>query len=388
MDNQDEEGTTMCSANGRRRRSAVLLATAMAATVALWGGATGAVAGAETGATEREWLDIRVFAEVPDPGHPEGITVADDGTVYVGTQQHITEIPKGPSKIFAYDPGGHLTREYVIEGQDPNRGAGIVGLAQDGDGIVYALDRYPQRVIALDPRTGEQRDYATFHQVKDLCVSLPALVLVTQCVVPDGLTFGPDGSLYVTDVGQALIWRVPPGGGKAEVWFSDPRIESVLGANGIAFVDEDTLMFAQTLTGPFDGPLPRVDTSKLYTLDIRPDGSPGALETFWQSKPLDGIDGFAIAESGNIYIAMALAKSVVVVSPQGREIGRNPANLLENQLQEVPFDDPASVAFLDDRVLVTNHSLFLGNPNSFVVHDVYAGEKGKPEYRPIIRARS
>lgn len=378
----------MWSANRWRRRSAVALTVAMAATGALLGGVTGAAAETGTGGDEREWLDMRVFAGVPDPGHPEGITVADDGTVYVGTQQHITEIPKGPSKIFAYSPDGELTREYVIKGQDPARGAGVVGLAQDGNGIIYALDRYPQRVIALDPKTGKQWDYATFRQVKDLCVSAPGLVLLTQCVVPDGLTFGPDGSLYVTDVGQGLIWRVPPGGGKAEVWFSDPRIESLLGANGIGFVDDDTLMFAQTLTGPFDGPVPRIDTSKLYTIDLKSDGSPGPLKTFWQSKPLDGIDGFAIAESGNIYVAMALAKSVVVVSPQGEEIGRNPASIPENLLKDVPFDDPASVAFLGKRLLVTNHSLFLGNPRSFVVHDVYAGETGKPEFRPIIRHHS
>ncbi|WP_375003013.1 SMP-30/gluconolactonase/LRE family protein [Aeromicrobium sp. CTD01-1L150] len=362
-----------------------------AAATALLAAAVGLVApsaAAASGEDEREWLDIDVFADVPDPGHPEGITVADDGTVYVGTQQHVLEPPKGPSKIFAYNPDGDLIEEYEIEGQDPSRGAGVVGLAQDGDGIIYALDRYPRRVIALDPETGEQWDYATFEQVKDLCVDLPTLVLVTQCAVPDGLTFGPDGSLYVTDVAQSLIWRVPRGGGEAEVWFTDPRIESVLGANGIHFLDDDTLIFANTLTGPLDGllegQLPRVDTSTLHTIDVQDDGSPGELGTFWQSRPLDGIDGFAIAESGNIYIAMALARAVVVVSPDGEEIGRNPANLVENLLQPVPFDDPASVAFLDDRVLVTNHSLFLGNPSSFVIHDVYAGERGRPEHRPVI----
>lgn len=374
------------SGRTRRTRGAACWAIVLCGILA-WSGGSSAAAQSGDGSA-REWLDIQVFAKVPQPGHPEGITIADDGTVYVGTQQHITELPKGPSKIFAYNPAGDLIDEYEIEGQEPSRGAGVVGLAQDGDGIIYALDRYPRRVIALDPATGEQWDYATFRQVKDLCVDLPTLVLITQCAVPDGLAFGPDGSLYVTDVGQGLIWRIPPGGGEAEVWFSDPSIESVFGANGIAFLDEDTIIFANTLTGPLDGllngGLPRIDTSKLYTIDVRADGRAGELQNFWQSKPLDGIDGFAIAESGNIYIAMALANSVVVVSPEGEEIGRNPANLLENLLLEVPFDDPASVAFLGERILVTNHSLFIGNPHSFAVLDVYAGEPGKAEYRPHI----
>lgn len=367
------------------RRRGVRRAAAVGTAAALGLGVLVATAHAAERETEREWLDIEVFADVPAPGHPEGITVADDGTVYVGTQQHVSEPQTGPSKIFAFDPTGDLVAEYVIEGQDPRHGAGVVGLAQDGDGIVYALDRYPQRVIALDPATGEQTDYATFAQVKDLCVPASALTLVTQCAIPDGLTFGPDGALYVTDVAQALIWRVPPGGGEAEVWFSDPRIESVFGANGIEFVDEDTIMFAQSLTGPADGLPPRPDTSRLYTIDIGPDGGAGELELFWESRPADGIDGFAIAESGNVYAALAFAKAVVVVSPEGREIGRNPATPAENLLLDVPMDDPASVAFLDDRVLVTNHTLFLGNPASWVVHDVYAGEPGRAEFRPQVR---
>ena len=337
---------------------------------------------------ERPWLDIQTFAEVPHPGHPEGVTVADDGTVYTATQQHILELPThGPSKVFAYTPDGELIREYVIKGQDTSKGTGIVGMVQDADGILYMLDRYPRRVIALDPETGEQWDYATFHQVRDLCVPVSGLTLLTFCVMPDDLTFTADGSLYATDVAQNLIWRVPPGGGKAEVWFDDTRLTSVFGPNGIEVMpDGKTLMFAQSLTSPLhiDGLLPRPDTSRLYTLPIENDGSPGDLEVFWESRPLDGIDGFAIAESGNLYIAMALANAIVVVSPEGEEIGRNPANLVENELLPQPFDDPASVKFLGERVIVSNHTLFLGNPRSFVLHDVWAGEPGLPEVRPEV----
>jgi hypothetical protein len=60
-----------------------------------------------------------------------------------------------------------------------------------------------------------------------------------------------------------------------------------------------------------------------------------------------------------------------VISPEGEELGRNPANHVENLLLEVPMDTPGSVVFLDDRVLVTNHSYLVGNPNSFVVYDIY-----------------
>lgn len=337
---------------------------------------------------QRPFLDVEVFAEVPPPGHPEGVAIGDDGTVYTGTQQHVSELPlHGPSKVFAYSPEGELIREYVIEGQDPSRGTGVVGMAFDGNGILYVIDRYPRRVIALDTDTGEQWTYATFAQLRSLCVPISGLTLMTMCAIPDDLTFAPDGTMYVTDVAQALIWRVPPGGGEAEVWFDDIRTYSLFGPNGIEVLEDGrALMFAQSLTSPFHvvGLIPRPDTSRLYTLTIEDDGSPGELEVFWESRPADGIDGFALAASGNIYLAMALANAVVAIDPDGHEIGRTPSNPVENLLMPTPFDDPASIKFLGERLIVSNHTLFLGNPRSFALHDVWAGEPGLPDFRPEI----
>ena len=79
------------------------LAAAVAATLAAASGSL-FVGPPSYAAHDHDYLEIHKFAEVPDPGFPEGIAVSDDGIVYVGTHQHILEQPAGvPSKVFAYD---------------------------------------------------------------------------------------------------------------------------------------------------------------------------------------------------------------------------------------------------------------------------------------------
>ena len=336
-------------------------------------------------AQERERLDVRVLTDVPSPGQPEGIVVDRDGTIYVSTHNHGKGDADAPSKVFAFDGDGALLREYEIELQADDADHGILQMAFDADGLLYVLGRNPAHVFTLDPETGAQEVYGTFADVPP-CHSAgdgePCSDTVTDLAAfPDYPVFAPDGTMYVTDLEQGLIWRLPPGGGQGEVWFTDARLESVFGPNGIQFLaDGQTLLFAQT--GSVPPGTTDAATGKLYTLPVDDDGSPGELEVFWEGQPVDGPDGFAIADSGNIYVALAGANQLLVLSPDGEELDRVPASPLENQQQEVPFDTPASVAFLGERALVTNQSYFTGTEAHWVVFDVFAGEEGLPLYRP------
>jgi sugar lactone lactonase YvrE len=335
---------------------------------------------------DREPLDIRVFARVPNPGQPEAIAVDLDGTVYVGTNQQQRGDSDAPSKVFAYSPSGTLLREYVVEGQDLDEPHGIQGLALDADGLLYALDRAADpRVITLDPETGEQRDYARFRDVPSCTLSGASNdcsdTIGDMESGPNTAAFDPDGSLYVTDIDQALIWRVPPGGGRPEVFFTDPRLENLFGPNGIQFMaDGRTLLFAVTAQSPAAG---NPTEGRLFTLPVKPDGSPGELGEFYRSRPFDGPDGFAIARSGNVYLAFAGANQLALISPTGEELARVP-DPIENQQMDPPFDGPASVAFLGTSVLVTNQSFPAGNPDHWAVFDVFAGERGLPLFRPAV----
>src|SRR5205085_454065 len=288
--------------------------------------------------------EVRTFARVPSPGSPEPVVVAPGRTVYVGTNQQ----GKGsgadaasPSRIFAFSPGGRLLRSYVLQRQALDEDHGIQGLALDGDGLLYVLDRSSDpRVVVLDPVTGLQRRYASFRDVP----TCSAAGRQTDCSAtvndasagPDYAVFAPDGTMYVTDIDQALIWRVKRGGGRAEVWFTDPRLESLYGPNGVQVLgDGHTLLFVNSASNPSAG---NPTTGRLYRLPIGPHGGPGNLTQLWESRPADGPDGFALGRSGKIYLALAAANQLVVISPGGVEIARLPSTPLQNQAMDIPFD--------------------------------------------------
>jgi sugar lactone lactonase YvrE len=343
-------------------------------------------------AEARERFDVDLFARVHHPG-PEGIAISRGGTVFVGTNTREALAVGEPrrSQVFAYDGAGQLRRTYTIRGQDrDDPDYGLLGMAFDGDNLLYVLDTVPPRVIRLNPRTGGQVTYARFRDVPP-CEAAGRSRNCSETDVdgapaPDYPVFGPNGEMYVTDINQALIWRVPRGGGRPSVWFTEAGLETLYGPNGIQFTsDGRTLLFALTTeSNPFADPR---RTAGLYKIRVRSDGRPGRLRQFWESPMDDAPDGFAIARSGNVYVALAgpTANAVAVISPRGEEIARIPPTEVENQLMEVPFDQPASAAFLGKRVLVTNQSVFLRNPAHWAVLDVFADERGLPLFRPVLR---
>ena len=348
-----------------------------------------AAAVAETQMSRAKY-DVRVFARVPAPGSPEPVVVAPDRSVYVGTNQ----IGKGgeenasaPSRVFRYSPAGKLLRSYVLRGQPLDQDHGIQGLALDGDGQLHVLDRSADpRLVVLDPETGAQRRYASFRDVAPCSTGAPAgncsATTLDMPSGPDYVTIAPDGTMYVTDIDQALIWRVKRGGGRPEVWFTDPRLESVFGPNGIQLMaDRRTLLFAQTGSNPNAG---NSTTGRLYKLPILPNGKAGELTQFWESLPGEGPDGLAIARSGNVYVALAGAGSVAVISPAGEQVARIPPTPVQNAAQEVPFNGPASAAFDGRRLLVTNQGFPEGSPETWAVLDVFTGEPGLPLHRPHV----
>jgi sugar lactone lactonase YvrE len=337
-------------------------------------------------APARQRFDVRVFARIGPPGQPEPVAVGPDGRVYVGTNQQARGDTAAPSKVFAFSQAGKLVREYELRGQPLGDDHGIQGLAFDANGLLYALDRSADpRVVALDPATGAQRRYATFADVPPCPAPMGGDCSATindGPAGPDYATFAPTGDLYVTDIDQASIWRVPSGGGPAQLWFTDARLESVYGPNGIQFeADGRTLLFTNTASNPSAG---NSLTGRLYELPVLPDGTPGELTQLWESRPLDAPDGFALARSGNVYVALAGTSQMVLVSPAGEELARTPATAADNEAQEVPFDGPASVAFLGERLLVSNQSPIAGNSSSWAVLDVFAGEPGLPLNYPAV----
>jgi sugar lactone lactonase YvrE len=329
--------------------------------------------------------DVSVLALIPTPGYPALPHVVGD-LVYEGTYDN----PAGdsvPSRVFQYTSDGTLLHSWTVQGQDLSKPHGVQVAANDAQGRLLLLDKTSGRIIRLDPRSGAQTLYSS---VPDLptCNAAPAGAQCSPALVdlppmPDYAAWGPDGSLYVTDYQQAVIWRVPPGGGPASVWLADRRLDGgPFGTACIALMpDHRTLLFDQASNGGLGTLTPT--TGKLYTVAIEPGGGPGPLTQIWESGPADAPDGCALAASGDIYLALVGASNQVVeLSPSGLEIARFGQQYTGANDSSVPFDSPSGVAFLGTQLIIANQSYLAGSKANQALLSLQTGEPGQPVFVP------
>ena len=148
---------------------------------------------------------------------------------------------------------------------------------------------------------------------------------------PNDLCFGPDGAIYMTDSGYTTAdWIVytpeqkratAPDG---KVFRIDPESRSIdlldsglLFANGIAFGPDRQLYVTETLSG------------MVYRYPWK-DGKIGEREKFanvWDpAKEGDyrGPDGMAFGKDGNLYVAVVWQSDITVLTPEGSLVKRIP----------------------------------------------------------------
>jgi sugar lactone lactonase YvrE len=329
------------------RRAAALLVVVVAA-----------LAPAAAGAAPRPRWDVRTLALIPTPGYPAHAYVHPGGRVYEGTYDN----PGGdhvPSRVLEFTGAGTLLRSWTVRGQDLSQAHGVQVATSDARGRLVLLDKSPPRALILDRGRDRQSTYAAF----------PA------GAVPNYAVWGPDGSLYVTDYENPVLWRIPPHGGTPVAWLRSPLLDGrMFGATGLQLMaDGRTLLVGmQSAAGLAAG---NPTTGRLLKLPIGADGRPGPITTFWESRPFDGPDGFAIARSGTVYVALLVADQIAAIGPGGAEKDRSPTT---------GFDNPSSAQFLVDRRMVADQSYFAGDTSKQAVLDVWVGEPGLK--RPIPRS--
>ena len=337
-------------------------------------------------AKDRARWDTRVLALVGKPGFPARAYVAPNDRIYEGTYAN----PLGgnqPSRVREYTGKGALLRGWTVPGQDLSGGQGVQVATSDARGRLVLLDRAPARVLLLNTRRNRFRTYATFPDLPPCGLGSTgpdcSPTIGDEPPVPNYAAWGRCGALYVTDYLQAVIWRVPPGGGKAKVWLADPKLDgSEFGTTGIVLEPNhrSLLVMQQSSAGGADG---NPTTGKLYEVRIRSHHRPGELHRIWQSQPVEGPDGFWVARSGRIYVALVGSNQIAVIGPDGSDVERFPETAPSGENgSPVPFDAPSSVMFKGTRLIVANQAFVGGDPAHQAILDVEAGERGMPEFIP------
>jgi sugar lactone lactonase YvrE len=366
----------------RINRAALALATLVAAAAAC---------APSTNAADRPKGDVKLFAPVPSPGAPEPVVVAPDGTVYTATLNAESGDTKAASKVFAFAPDGKLERTYDIKGQDLSSQHGLTGMAMDADGYLYIGSLAPPEVYRLDPRTGEQTVYATYRDVPTCSATVTSdcsKAVQDMKPWPDYIVLAPDGSLYETDSLQALIWKVPPGGGRGRVWFTDDRLQSLIGPpafgpSAMKLAPDHRTLYFTTVEGPTGDGDPTA--GRIWTLPIQPDGKPGQLKQFYVAQSADGPGGIGFAKSGDLYVSLSGSNAIAQVGPDGKEKARFP-DAITNMGFKPPLDSPLDVAFRGNSLLVANSAYLSNSASSFALLDVFVGEPGYDPLRPKLPA--
>lgn len=314
--------------------------------------------------------ETTVFARVPDPGQPQGILV-DGDAVHVSGAAVLTD-PTEDWLIWTFDrdSGAVTATQRIPRSQAAAPAMGLAGMARDAQGRLYVVDMNGRILRTAGPR-GTWEVYATF--------PTSHAHIWPAGTMPFDITFDATGNAYVIDFNFPGIWRIRPGGGQAEQWFTDPRLASFpFGGAGIRIgPDDDTVYFALTFSEQPGSPGQGI----VYSLPIdRPE--PARLREVFRYPPGTSAGGLAFGKSGKLYVVLQASGQVSILDVGGTEELRFPSRD-ENQKQEIPYDIPQFAAFDGNgSLLVTNWAA--GNSDHWAVLSTFVDDTALPLAEPSL----
>jgi hypothetical protein len=303
---------------------------------------------------------------------PEGIT-SFDHKLYIGTYNVISP---SDSRIFVLDPdtGTLLNTIGGKPGEELVSAGALLGLTIDKrTGDLYAGNNFTGELVRIKNPGGK-------HPKVSLYAQLPA------GAGPEDLNFNGNGVLYSSDSNLGVVWAVYSNGSYEEVigpsgsgaQHSDNGLFNAFGItglapNGIVFsADYRTLYVANTYQDSiiaFD-----VDRNghvssdgRIWAQNINDDLQqyPSGFDVLVfgtthlgasANTPINGPDGLALDEDGNVWAASILGDNLTVLNGRNghviRTVGKSAAT------QGGLLNMPAGMTFIDNEVYNTNLGLF------------------------------
>lgn len=292
-------------------------------------------------------LGTQVLARVPAPGTPGAVAIAADGTVFVVTDDGVLGGGRGPSALFAFAPDGAERDRWDVEGQPETRSRGLSGVAVAADGTVWVADGAIPRLLRLDPGARRLAEVAV---VPDLRSCIGVLVpppcepgLVSRPPALGGLAVGEDGTVYVADRGQGVLWSGSPDGELSVLHAFDDRLPGE-GPVDVTVRHDGSLgvaLSARATSVPPGSPsvvvLPRSDDGTgepVVVADLSVGEVPGAI---------------AAGDSGRLYLTIPSAGVVIDLGvEQGDRI------VLDGDDVDPAFQAPTGVAVGDGALVVSD----------------------------------
>jgi sugar lactone lactonase YvrE len=235
------------------------------------------------------------FNSITIPGDrffPEGVTVTQDGTFYVGSMEQ--------GCIFKVPPGARQAEPFIEAGA--NGLVSVLGLyANEGQGTLWACSAdagngrlaggAPVGVKAFDLKTGASKGSYDF----------------PGGGFPNDLTLDNQGNLYVTDSWTPRILRLPAGGPALEEWINDPQLGvEQWSLNGIDVDNNERVIYTVNQRA-----------GQLFRIAIQPDGNAGAVTVLDTSLPLRRPDGLKLIATDTLATSEGGAGGIALIKVMG-----------------------------------------------------------------------
>ncbi|HEY1465169.1 MAG TPA: PQQ-dependent sugar dehydrogenase, partial [Terriglobales bacterium] len=227
----------------------------------VWGLSHQATASSTTMTTTKTPSELSIPGEKV---YPESLTSTSDGRVIIGSI--------GARTIYSVKPGSATAEPWIQP--DDQTALGILGVFADNKANTLwacfssagpaSAPKAPSVLKAFDLKTGELKQ---------------KYPLPTDGAFCNDIAVAEDGAAYISDTNSMQIDRLAKGGSQLEVWAGNGGFGAKGGVlDGISVLGDHVIV--NTL-----------NTSKLFSVPIKSDGSAGAITEIKLDKPIDRPDG-------------------------------------------------------------------------------------------------